>query len=318
MWNLAKWLFPVLVFGVAPPCFLDAGEEKDAGPADGPLRQAILRAKTSQEAGRAYRAFFRGLDRETLELQENDPDVGIALQAAWELHVERAIARKRTPHAERFLGFLEGRTKLRVPLRWEVELVTDPLVHAPDRMAVTLDDYLPLAPFLSKKDGLYHEEPERFDGTPLGPRVTAGTRLKKTEGEVAITVGDATVTMEEQLFQQVKKEPRGEFDELRAVLGSKRSYVVWYDPVGGPFPLICLDSHSGKLLWRAQSWGSGADNRLGFSGPTRHDVYVSVVPGKVVLFGSTLGGSCYLEAFSAETGSSLYRFSSNSWCIYDK
>jgi hypothetical protein len=306
-------LFVLIAFDVVPGGVTWAGEKGESPAPDERLRQAVLQAENSGQAGKAYRTLFKALDREGLEGLEHDRDSGIALQAAWELHVERAIRGKRSPHPERFLGFLEGRTKLRVPLRWEVELVTEPLPS--DRIAPAMEDYLPIAPFFSKEDGLYKEEPERFDETNLGPRVPSGTRLTRTEGGITIMVRDATVTMDEKLFQQIKKEPRGEFDELRAVLGPKFSYIAWYDPIGDPFPLVCLDSRSGKLRWRVKSWGSGADNRLGYSGPTRHDVYVSVASGKVVLFGRAFGGGCYLEAFSEDTGSSLYRFSTSYWCV---
>jgi hypothetical protein len=309
----------VLLFVLSSNTRIQAQEKGNDNPPDERLRQAVLQAKTYAQAGKAYRALFKRLDREGLANLENDPDPGIALQAAWELHVARAIAAKRIPQPQRFLGFLEGRTRLRIPLRWEIELATTSVAHSPDRIAQTMDDYLPIAPFITKrKDGTYREEAQPVEETTLGPHVPADTRLKRTDGMIAITVGKATVTIEDRLFRQLKKEIAPDFTILRVALGPKQSYLVWYEPTGHSFPVVCLDSQSGKVLWKTTSWASGSQNLLGYGGQMNHDVELVPVPGKLLVFGSVFVGDQYLEAFSSETGSCLFRFSSSRWCIRDR
>jgi hypothetical protein len=307
----------VLLFVLSSNTWTQAQEKGDDNPADQPLRQAIL--QTSAEAGKAYRALFKRLDREGLANLENDREPGIELQAAWELHVARAIAAKRIPQPQRFLGFLEGRTKLRIPLRWEIDLATTSVAHSPDRIAQTMDDYLSIASFITKrKDGTYREEAEPFQETILGAHVPAGTRLKRADGKIAITVVKATVTTEDRLFQRLKKELSADFTMLRVAPGPKQSYLVWYEPDGHSYPVVCLDSQSGQILWKTVSWASGSQNLLGYGGQMNHDVELVPVPGKLLVFGSVFIGGQYLEAFSSETGSCLFRFSSSRWCIQDR
>src|ERR1035437_5391888 len=56
-----------------------------AAPTIQSLRNAVLAAKDGQEAGEAYHRLFTHVTKAQLQRLKNDAEIGIALQAAWEL-----------------------------------------------------------------------------------------------------------------------------------------------------------------------------------------------------------------------------------------
>jgi hypothetical protein len=99
---------------------------------------------------------------------------------------------------------------------------------------------------------------------------------------------------------------------LRALINDKRSFIVLSDRGGDAYPILCIDSKSGTLKWKAESWGFGGDNLPLRLGSWSHEVKLVVTPKQLAIFG-TGPHSCYLEAFDAETGAASLRFSTNSW-----
>ena len=274
-------------------------------------RRDFLTAKNWDEAGRALQKLLVGIDPAKLPGLMNDRDTGIALHAAWELCLNPGQG-KLLPRPQRFLGFLEGRTGLTPPLRWEVKVTSlFFLMRRSDHIRPTaaIEEYLPIAPFLHKERGWLLWTPQELARTELGEFAPVGTSLKRDGGDVLITQGTATLRLRQEILRRTDYCP----PLLRccaARLGPQRSFLVLYSDEARPFPLICVDSRSGRLLWQAQVWGSGWQPFS--SGCTHHELSIEVCDNRVALFGET--GSCYLEAFDLATGACAFRFCSGWWC----
>jgi hypothetical protein len=242
---------------------------------------------------------------------KDDSYIGIALQASWESSASVRFS-KLNPNPQRFLGFLEGRTRLRVPLQWEVGLITE--VFRDDQKLVnsSLKCYLPIAAFLKQvDDGSIMDVSEPFSEAPLGVWVPPGTRLKMVGNKITVSVGAESVIFPKELLERLRK--TYDIGLLKAVLGPERSYIALYAGPGRSFPLLCLDSHSGKVIWKTESWGYGEENYRGVAGSLfRHELEIVLTDNTIALFGEGNGG-CYLDVFDQKTGTSLYRFSTSYW-----
>jgi hypothetical protein len=240
---------------------------------------------------------------------KDDPYLGTALAASWESNTNTGFT-KLNPNPQRFLGFLEGRTRLKVPLEWEVWLITE--LHRDDQKLIdsSLKRYLPIAPFLKDVDGSVMDVSPPFSQTPLGIWIPPGTELKKHGKMITISVGANSVTVREELLDRLRKASSG--DLLKAVLGPKHSYIALFSGSGQAFPLLCLESNSGRVIWEAETWGYGGENVKGVgTGITHHEIEIVVGDKKVALFGQ--GWGCYLEVFDRDTGANLCRFSTSYW-----
>jgi hypothetical protein len=281
------------------------------------LRTTIVHAGTSAESGKAYSTLLKRADSEGLEQLMSDSNPGIALHAAWEKYVNRPMLSKGVVRPQRFLGFLEAKTKLRIPLYWEVQLVGLALQNDTDRATECLDEYLPAAPFLTKRDGIFHVDAGAFRDTDFGVHTPDSVQLTRVHGRVKIAGGERTVSIDQDLLQRLKKAHDHSYVVLQAAFIDKRVILAVYDPAGYSFPMICVDSSSGILLWESKSWGYGGDNWPIKFGQQRHTISVYGFGEHVAVFGEG-AGSCYLEVWAVCTGECIYRFCSDHWGVSER
>lgn len=286
------------------------GKESPRPAAD--VRRAFLEPESSSEAGRAWRAFGADLALPQLQGLLDDPSPSIGLAASWEI-------RSRLPkqyvllHAQRFLGFAEGRTQARIPLRWEVGLLGE-LTEDPESYQKMLRPYAGRAPFLvsTGREVFVQQERLREYTNELAPLHTpTDTLVTRSDRKITVKVGEKSVSFSESLIGRLSSDPFSG-QTLRAVVDDRRAFVVLYDWDGEPFPVVCVDSRTGELIWKAVSWGYGGDNLPFRSGSWSQDVELVVTGERLGLFGSG-PRSHYLETFDAKTGAVLARFSSNTW-----
>lgn len=291
---------------------LPANAQQGASPDDGDkeLRQAAVQAKNSSEAGKALSRLFQDVDPEALRARMCDPNATIALRAAWQVsQSSNGLSGRCQP--QRFIGFLEGRAECTLPKRWEVRLVDVALREHSDLHDEAMESYLPKAPFLTKVNGRIRYSPDHFKDSGFGIAVPSDTTLRMQEDTTQIVIGQRTLLFRTELLQPLRSGPSG-FDRLRADLGPQVSYIAVYNQFGDAFPLLCLDSRSGTLLWQSVVWGLGAEKLGGKFGAWWHDLEFSRSEKAVSLFGDG-GLGCYYERFDAATGNALGRFSTNNW-----
>lgn len=282
----------------------DRSKELDA------LRAAIISAKNPREAAGALKACFGKADKERLEQLQNDPDIGIALQAAYELARKPGGNLPSSP--QRFLGYFEGRTNVKVPIDWEVSLTTDCLHWKyPELLRAALKGYASIAPSVKRDDegGTYRTLDKR-EKNDLGLFTYGGTRIRAEDKTLAVTVGRDTIRIPADLLARAKKEnPFAR--SFKVLIGPRLSIVALHDDAGDSFPLFCLDTRSGEEVWNAEAWGYGGDNVPLKTGVWFHTVSLVMTDKLVVLFED--GGGCSVEAFELATGRQAYRFTTNFW-----
>lgn len=250
------------------------------------LRSNIRKATGPDKARKAYDAFFKHYGPRKLSDLVHDSDMDVAIHASWRLNNVTVPRRGEelsfgvprgnleAAHSERFLGFLEGRTRLKIPLWWDIAF-RDPV-------------YLLRTPILSK--------------TGLGTKAPDGTSLKRRKRAVLLTVAGSSVRIPVGLLEELKKEQH--LDKCTAYVGPEQSFVALYGDSGARFTLLCLNTHTGKLMWRATVWSSA---RLGGSGSSTQIAELVVNDDLVAVFG-ICNFDRYVEGFHRKTGVSAFRF----------
>jgi hypothetical protein len=105
-----------------------------ADPTQATLRKQVLKASDANAKAAAYKALFLRVGKARLQELTKDPDTGIALQAAWELHKKAVKRAKPVLHRTndvydpdelaKFVAFLKERTKAPVPDWWSETIKT--------------------------------------------------------------------------------------------------------------------------------------------------------------------------------------------------
>lgn len=258
------------------------------------LREDVRKAANPAELNKAYEALFDGVGRYKLPDLIQDDDLGVAVHAAWAYN-KATYQRRGTwlaptevvapERAERFLGFLEGRTRLKIPLWWDMAFA-DPFLN------------------LKSDDSDFHQT--GLGG--LGIRAPIGTELVKKGDRIVVTVHSsveanrtASVTIDESVLDQLEEYQA--FEKCAAQVKPEESFLAFYTDLGSRFPLIAVDSHSGKVLWRAEVWSRDA----AFGGVSDHVAEIVVNDNFVAVFGICVVER-YVEAFDRKTGACVFRF----------
>lgn len=168
------------------------------------LRQDVLSAKNSWQAGKAYHALFESGGKARLQNLVDDSDTGISLQAAWRLTDAKHSFRTFAP--KQFVEFLKRRTGVEVPVWWEAKVISESFDYDRERIEDALRPYIQLCPRLKYEHGtmiweLLHE----YHKTDLGLLADEETTLAKADDFLVITMGDATVRVRESEIQQLTK-----------------------------------------------------------------------------------------------------------------
>jgi hypothetical protein len=273
-------------------------------------RKSFLEAKSPEAAGSTIRSLFAGAGSERIRRLMNDDDISISLAAAYRGALQNN-AENPIPRPERFLGFMEGRTRINIPLRWEVELTMRFLRDRPELAVKSLENYLPVCPFLSRwGDGFLSSARVEFKRTGFELKAPTGTSLSRVDGRIFLTGGDVRIPIDEKAVPS----PEDYFpplEYLEAVVGPKKTFLAFYRWCACPYPLVCVDSQSGEALWRGDIWSVG-DWRVGAAGADVHEVFIQADEARVAVLGHASDGS-YAEAFNTRDGSNIFRFSTNSW-----
>jgi hypothetical protein len=254
--------------------------------------QAILAAKDPSRAASDYGALFKSATTEDLRrLQMNSSDT-IAIQAAWE-EVEQTVPVKPDqvvrPDREkltRFLGFLEGRARVRAP-EWWAEALLDARAN--------------------RRGNLY------AGGLNIGERRASRTSaalprsatFDSKDGKPVVRLGAVSVPVAEDLRDKLKGTKF--FDGVSALITSSHCYIAAYDDVGYPYRLACVERASAKTLWVTEVWESWWANA---TGQHRQWVEVTEQGDRIVVFGVASAGF-HVEAFRADDGVNVLRFSNS-------
>jgi hypothetical protein len=269
-------------------------------PQDSPAQlaeiQFALDAKDAMEAKERFETLFKNTSDERLRRLKGHPHDGIALRAAWE-EVRLSFPAQAKPKAaspdqkllQRFVGFLKGRLRTELPVWW-LEMLLEAKAYRRDHVS------LPWPPDLRTVH--YHEQ---------GPFwVPRNTTLVKNEGKMILTIERKSVAIAEKNITEAQDSIGAEF--ACAAFDSRRCYLALYENCGCSFPLLGIARASGNVTWKAKVWATDLTGR--YTGQHLQRAMVQVEADRILVFGAGNNGA-YVEAFSAETGKNLFRFSTS-------
>jgi hypothetical protein len=186
-----------------------------------------------------------------------------------------------------FLGFLEGRTSLRLP-RWWTEAILSAQASGHGRLAA-----------VRTSTQAYHK-------TAI-PNVWAvvGTTLLMDGDKAVLQVGNEFSPLPCGLLYD--DDDGGVSGRISALITPDRCYVAVHSESSFRYKLYYLVRGAPKIVWEAEVWGT----RWGTSSTDHHlRVKVAQQDNRVVVFGAA-GDGFHVEAFRADDGSSLFRFASS-------
>jgi ABC-type glucose/galactose transport system permease subunit len=102
------------------------------------------------------------------------------------------------------------------------------------------------------------------------------------------------------------------FNNMSAVFTPKTCYLAVYDDAGYPYTLACIDRAAVRVVWKSEGWGSWWYAVGGQVGKAR--VSVELQDNRVLVFGVSGLNLIHAEAFRADNGKNLFRFS-NTYCM---
>jgi hypothetical protein len=254
------------------------------------LRESVIKARSmgdpvtsARATSQAYEKYFVYLGRSRLTRLLDDPDIGIALQAAWEVH--RVVLKPQPGKAPwmldegnttQFLKQAEKRIGFQPP-RWWKEYVPQLYTH-----------------------------PNRGHGFPHQLEPEHAAAFVQDGQHVRVTAGAHTLTLLQNIPDQSPYSWR-----VSAAFANTNAFVAFYHGLANPYAFQAIDPVTMQSRWVANVWASRYN---GGSGPTDCGHRVELVPfaGNVVVFGAEMFG-IYIEAFDQQTGAVQYRFCSSYW-----
>lgn len=282
------------------------------------LRQAVIEANSASDAGKAFRDYFHqgGLS------QLAEPNTSIALQAAWH---RRVVSNPLGPpksrpnpavylkynDAQRFFGFLEGRTGLEIPRWWQ---------HGeqfPD---------LRRFGFYDRKEN----DPDGFVKLPEALNIPPRWKFaveKFVEAEVAgddlrlIERKDRSVLLKQSLLKSLSDKYQLGILHCEVRFLDNSVYLTFFDPFGQSHPVVRIDGKTNQVDWIAEVWAFGMipDNYINVGSARVESLFVTTSDQreKMVVWGRGEFGN-FVEQFDAATGKADFRFSTNYWHQWDE
>ncbi len=245
-----------------------------------------------------YSVLFKKVGTDGLKKLQTHPDDSIALQAAWQEIELAAPVENNGPtipadpkKLDQFLKFMESRCKIKGPDWWN-----EALLHANVNRRYNIW-------LTGPKPDIYHKAGVDFVLAPLD------TTLVRDGMKLTLKVSNDSINLPDNLFS---KWSSGKLqDNISALFTAKRCYVAVHDDWGGSYKLSCLDRSTAKLLWQREVWGTSWG---GGSGLSRGWVAITEQKNRIVLYGCE--ARFHVEAFRAEDGKNLFRFS-NGYMLQD-
>jgi hypothetical protein len=292
------WLWFIATFPTSAEVVRDAIRSIDQGailtrPTTSVDKPNVLAAKDSAETGGILKRYFSKIGTKGLPALQKDADTSLALQAAWELALAPGDE-KGIPCPKRFLEFFEAHTGLKVPPRWENAVLKLGMEDIPDR---------------DRLEKAIDKGPKRHEAE------TMEAQIERKNGKVVIHVGQQTVVVREAASSGVMLRWFRVGHWVAHIEPGRWFLTVANFNCNDHFdymlcPLLCLDPRTAEILWRRQVWGMPFF--IGPDGPRPPEVVLMPVRDQIVLLG-ICGRSAYAEAYTANNGQPVFRFSTDLW-----
>jgi hypothetical protein len=259
---------------------------------DNDLRKKISDAKSCEELGTRLNQYFRNADARQIAKWVEDPNLTIVMRASWQMADVSPL--NPDDKASSFVNRFETRLCLSVPKEWKEELRNL---------------------FIRRQKGFQGSMHDMKGGfgfnaeTELRAKATADTvTLVRRNAEVEFVINKLSLA-------DVASRYRLDSRHIKVAIskGKEKSFVVFYSDVTDAYPLWCVDSKSGMILWEQTVWGTG--NIGPRAGVGVCNVVITCDAKRVAICGRGWSTHLYIEVFSIENGRSELRFATNNWCI---
>ena len=284
---------------------------------------AIVNAKDLGELAEAYRTLLDGASGQSIATLKTHAQDRIALPAAWE-QVRRTFPKVAQMSkdgygkavkvdqsvVQRFIGFLEGRLKLKLPKWWESRMAD---AYAFDRETLGLKsawsyDRKTTRLTFSIQQTPDHRTEFRFPSYHAPERrllATRGFKISSREADLVVSKGSLICIIPKELLKTAEKEHSTH--SMSCYMDKDRCIVGFLPEDCNPYKVFCLDRKSSKLLWSATIWNSVAVVP-GRTGRGFTHLASMLVQDKTLYVFGTEDFSMYIEAFRVEDGTNLFRF----------
>jgi hypothetical protein len=291
-----KYAGSLLMAGVLIQCSVsqERGSQTLAQkPTDDEKVQAILASDSPYRASNGYQVLFRSIDSDGLRRLQSNASDSIAIQAAWqqvELTVPERSGKVVRPDRDKlawFLGFLEGRARVRVPAWW-AEAILDARANRRGNvyaggLNVTADDA--------------HSRPKA-----TLPR-KASVNMK--DGKLLVQIGSQSAFIPNYLQDSLTADGPG--SAVAAIITPTHCLIAAHDCIGYPYNLVCAERSTAKIVWTSKVWASWWHD---VTGSHAQSVEVTVQGDRVVVFGVASVGF-HAEGFRIKDGANVFRFSNS-------
>ncbi len=250
-------------------------------------------------------ARFRAMNRRNLELQTASNDDSLALAAAWELvrremlnNYEGTTKNRNERPTNWFLGFVEGRIRIRPPAIWRNTLSSgtfDVRQFFPD-----------ITNYRDKSIGITWDPEEKM-------WITNKFKLAKLENGFQISSNSNYCFVPTRI---IRSESIG---GVACHFELDTGFIMFYaKDVALRTSIVCTKLNSSKpnqLIWEQKVWASGTSAATGGASAERTKTwsnYVALISKDedIYVYG-TSGGSIYLEAFRKTDGARIVSFNSS-------
>jgi hypothetical protein len=265
------------------------------------------------------RILFANADSSKLEALMKGPSKIVGLLALSELLNQRK-SNSFDPTSNTFPSkYIEKSFKLSVPDEWslaiamfyynstsDLDKITDYFFKKGVKRVYKPNPQPSFARYFLKSHGI-----ERIQ-SKFGLDIPKETELYENNNRVFVQSNNNTLQLAPELFPKIK-DFHGENLCCTVSIGTKYSFLAVHANKAISYPLYCIDSTSGNIIWKVEIWANYPCiiYRQSSGPPSWHDIYFSVSDDLIGVFGND--GNQYCEAFSLKSGRSIFRFSTVAW-----
>ncbi len=215
-------------------------------------------------------------------------DDGVAIAFEWSRFSQKLktkdIAQLDGPSLQYFIGYVEGRTRSRLPEWWKKTISSSQI----------------------RKDGLlikrdHHRKPDA-SGSRTILNSPSGTSASLAKGTLRIEFGESVCELGEKFLDEIKKTV--DFTAIDIANVDDKSFVVLFTDDDPNQSVLCKVSKATSLaVWKSKVWGC-----FRVAGANFHSASMATSPDSVLVYGQS-AGTLYIESFNKRTGKCNFRFS---------
>ena len=227
-------------------------------------------------------------------LGSNDPN--IAINAAWKAAIDEKLS------MQWFVGFIEGRLRIRVPKDWK-SVIEKGKIEIQDKLTVSLPSDLVLSWRKSKPEN------------EIGVRTDKSVRYSKSDVGYTVSLEDGkNIEVKFQTIEKAEKLIGGKVSEIDVFTNGELTIIGFRSTFNFPYLIGAFDGEEKRLIWSQKVF---CEDTVVRGGGACHSTNARFSDSDFFLFGYGIGGA-YLEVFDMKNGKPKCRFSTSYYYMKPK